>query len=101
MLQSPVCLIAPNRAEHPYQGLSIDFSFSGMVSSNNKRQQDYKRINRETVWILVTQHFTDIHHGDSRISKAAAVLSLKHFLAQYNPTFSNKYVHMGIQQPQN
>ena len=33
-------------------------------------------------------------HGDTRISKAAPVLWLKHFLAQYKPLCRDKYVYM-------
>ena len=81
-------------AKHPYQGLSIDFSFSGMTSKDSERRNDFEGINGETAWILITDHFTGIKHGDTRISKAAPVLWLKHFLAQYNPLCRDKYVYM-------
>ena len=41
---TPCASHSTKRAEHPYQGLSIDFSFSGMSSSNSEQQQDYKGI---------------------------------------------------------
>ena len=81
-------------AKHPYQGLSIDFSFSGMTSKDTDRRKDFKGINGETAWVLITDHFTGMKHGDTRISKAAPVLWLKHFLAQYNPPCGDKYVYM-------
>ena len=92
---APCASHSTQRAEHPYQGFSIDFSFSGMLSSKSERQQDFEGVNGETTWVLVTNHFTGIHHGDTRISKSAPVLQwLKHFLAQHKPTCSSKYVYM-------
>ena len=38
-------------ATQPYQGLSIDFSFSGMKSKNNDRRSNFEGINGETAWI--------------------------------------------------
>ena len=81
-------------AKFPYQGLSIDFSFSGMSSKDSERRTNFEGINGETAWILVTDHFTGMKHGDTRISKAAPILWLKHFLAQYNPNCTDKYVYM-------
>ena len=103
--QCPTCIqskqtkTAPGRnttqvATQPYQGLSIDFSFSGMSSKNTDRRADFEGINGETAWILITDHFTGMKHGDTRISKAAPVNWLRHFLAQYNPLCKNKYVYM-------
>ena len=51
------------RAVHFGQGLSIDFAFSGVMSKNRKRREDYIGINGETYWILVTNHFTRIQFG--------------------------------------
>ena len=82
------------RATRPYQGLSIDFAFAGIKSKNSSKRQDYEGINGETCWILITDHFTGIKHGDTRISKAAPLRWLAHFLAQYSPTCNDKYVHM-------
>ena len=81
-------------ANLPYQKLSIDFSFSGLASSNSEPRVNYEGINGETAWILVTDHFTGIQHGDTRILKATPVLWLKHFLTQYNPTCTDKYIYM-------
>ena len=72
-------------ATQPYQGLSVDFSFSGIKSSNSERRKDYEGINGETAWILISDHFTGMKHGDTRISKAAPLHWLKHFFSQYNP----------------
>ena len=81
-------------ATQPYQGLSIDFSFSGMKSANSDRRKNYEGINGETAWILVSDHFTGMKHGDTRISKASPLVWLEHFFSQYNPKCSNKYVHL-------
>jgi hypothetical protein len=92
--KSPAGPHSTRKATRPYQGLSIDFSFSGMTSADEDRRNEYEGINGETSWILVTDHFTGMKHGDSRISKAAPLSWLRHFLAQYSPTCHNKYVHM-------
>ena len=57
-------------ATQPYQRLSIDDSFSGMKSANSDRRKDYDGINGKTAWIIVSNHFTGMKHGDTRISKA-------------------------------
>ena len=46
------------QATTPYQGLSIDFSFSGTRSKDKARQEDFVGINGETSWILVSDHFS-------------------------------------------
>ena len=81
-------------ATQPYQGLSIDFSFSGSRSSDSDRTKDYVGINGETCWILVTDHFSRRLHGDTRISKASPIHWLRHFLENYSPQCSGKYVHL-------
>ena len=81
-------------ATQPYQGLSIDFCFTGTLLKDSARKSDYKGINRETCWILVTDYFTGMKHGDTRISKGPPLQWLAHFLAQYNPHCQNKYIYM-------
>ena len=81
-------------ALQPYQGLSIDFCFTGTSSDNSSRRIEYEGINGETCWILVTDHFTGMKHGDTRMSKSPPLQWLAHFLSQYNPHCDNKYVHL-------
>ena len=81
-------------ATQPYQGLSIDFCFTGTSSKDSTRKLDYKGINGETCWILITGHFTGMKHGDTRISKGPPLQWLAHFLARYNPPCQDKYVYM-------
>ena len=83
--------IAPSERNAQIKGCP---STSGMPSSNSEQRVHYEGINRETAWVLVTNHFTGMQHGDTRTSKAAPILWLKHFLAQYNPTCTDKYVYM-------
>eukprot|EP00536_Pseudo-nitzschia_multiseries_P015908 jgi/Psemu1/44246/gm1.44246_g len=52
---------------------------------------DYEGIHGETAWILITDHFTGMKYGDTRISKAAPLHWLDHFFSQYNPYCNNKY----------
>ena len=103
--QCPTCIRAKQTKEspgkhttrvatQPYQGLSIDFSFSGMKSANSDRRIDYEGINGETAWIVVSDHFTGIKHGDTRISKTAPLHWLEHFFSQYNPKCKGKYVYL-------
>jgi GAG-pre-integrase domain len=77
----------------PYQGLSIDFSFSGTKSKNPGRAKDYVGLNGETSWILITDHATRMKHGDTRLSKAPPLQHwLRHFLQQHKPACPGKYV---------
>ena len=82
-------------ATQPYQGLSIDFSFSGTKSKNDDtRQRDYVGINGETCWILITDHFTRMKHGDTRISKGSPIHWLRNFLEDHSPACRDKYVFL-------
>ena len=81
-------------AEHPFQGLSIDFSFSGTKSKDTNRTQDYEGINGETSWILISDHFTRFLTGDTRLSKASPITWLQKFLETNAPNCSDKYVQM-------
>lgn len=101
----PTCIRAKQRKEPagthttrtatvPYQGLSIDFSFAGTKSANNVRSKDFVGFNGETCWILVTDHFSRMKHGDTRISKASPLNWLEHFLKRYAPTCTGKYVFL-------
>ena len=82
--QCPTCIQAkqtntaagPNStkvATCPYQGLYIDFSFSGMSSKDTEQRSDFVGINGETLWILISDHFTGIKHGDTRLSKTSPI----------------------------
>jgi hypothetical protein len=81
-------------ASNPYQGLSIDFSFSGTKSKNEERQRDYKGLNGETCWILVTDHFSRMKHGDTRLSKGSPIHWMRHFLENHAPKCPSKYVYL-------
>ena len=103
--QCPTCIAAkqsknpagPNStrvATMPYQGLSVDFGFAGVRSKNKDRQKDYVGHNGETAWILISDHFTRMKHGDTRVSKAPPVEWIRNFLFNHAPADSNKYVYM-------
>ena len=81
-------------ATQPYQGLSIDFSFSGSKSKDTNCKKDYVSLNGETAWILVTDHFTRMQHGDTCISKASPMHWLEHFLKENAPKCPGKYVYL-------
>eukprot|EP00980_Cylindrotheca_fusiformis_P020907 scaffold7928_cov68-Cylindrotheca_fusiformis.AAC.1 len=76
----------------PYQGLSIDFSFAGQKSKNSERAKSFVGFNGETCWILVTDHFSRMKHGDTRISKASPINWLRDFLTRHAPKCKDKYV---------
>lgn len=78
----------------PYQGLSIDFSFAGTKSKNADRATDFVGFNGETCWILVSDHFTRMKHGDTRVSKATPLEWLRQFLRKHSPTCDDKYVYL-------
>ena len=81
-------------ATQPYQGLSIDFSFSGTRSKDDERRKDYVGINGATSAICVLDHFTRKLDGDARISKASPIEWLRHYLQTHAPSCPNKYVFM-------
>ena len=60
--------------KRPYQGLFIDFSFSGKVKRDKEgvvieaSRKDVKDMNCETVWILISDAHTRIFHVDTRFS---------------------------------
>lgn len=78
----------------PYQGLSIDLSFAGTKSKDSTRAKDFVGLNGETCWILITDHFSRMKHGETRISKASPLAWLRKFLAQYTPACTDKYAVM-------
>jgi hypothetical protein len=92
--KTPAGLNTTRVATQPYQGLSVDFSFAGVKSKNTNREHDYVGLNGETCWILVTDHFSCMKHGECCQSKASPLNWLEKFLKQYSPDCHGKYVHM-------
>ena len=84
----------------PYQGIYLDFAFSGIVQKDKdggiieSTQKDVEGLNGETSWILISDAFTRMMHGDCRLSKASPIKYLKSFLEQYSPEMENKWVVM-------
>jgi hypothetical protein len=89
--QCPTCLatkLCKQAAGHnpthpatvPFQGLSIDFAFTGQDSKNKKRAVDYKGINGKTCYILISDHATTALEGSSRISKGSPIQWLHQWL---------------------
>ena len=71
--KEPAGIHTTRTATAPYQGLSIDFSFSGVKSKDKDREVDYLGLNGETSWILISDHFTHRLHGDTCVSKASPI----------------------------
>ena len=82
------------RAVHHDQGLSVDFSFSGVRSKNTGQRKDYVGINGETCWILITDHHTGMQYGLTCCSKASPIEWLRQWLQVYSPNLKDKYVFM-------
>ena len=82
----------------PYQGLFIDFGFSGRISFDKdgkvieSSRQDIEGLNGETAWILIADAQTKMLHGDTRVSKASPLKYLESFLQEYSPNVPNKFV---------
>ena len=68
--QCPTCIQAKMSKTSPghgttrvdtqqYQGLSIDFYFSGMIYDDSDLNTIYEVINGETWWIFITYHFLE------------------------------------------
>ena len=73
---------------HPYQGLYIDFGFSGRISKDaegnvkESSQVDIEGINGEQAWILISDGKTRMLHGDTRLTKASPLKYLEYFLKE-------------------
>ena len=52
-------------ATQPYEVLSIDFSFAGIVSKDKSRREDIQGLNGETCWIVAQDVFSKIIMGKS------------------------------------
>ena len=92
--KEPAGIHTTRTATAPYQGLSIDFSFSGIKSKDKDREADYLGLNGETSWILISDHFMHRLHGDTRVSKASPIEWLRHFLSNHSPRMPGKYVFL-------
>ena len=85
---------------HPYQGLYIDFGFSGRISKDadgnvkESSRVDIEGLNGEQAWILISDGKTRMLHGDTRLTKASPLKYLESFLKEYSPECKNKWVVM-------
>ena len=76
--------------ERPYQGLFIDFAFSGKVKRDKKgvvieaSRKDVEGMNDEMAWLLISDVQTIMLHGDTPLSKSPPVKYLESFLQQYS-----------------
>ena len=84
--------------KRPYQGLFIEFAFSGKVKRDKKgvgigvSRADVESMNGETVWILIFDAQTRMLHGDTCLSKSSPLKYLESFLQQSSPECKNKWV---------
>jgi hypothetical protein len=84
----------------PYQGLYIDFAFSGKISrdKNGKiiesSQVDVEGINGEVSWVLIADAYSHMVHDDVRLSKVSPVKYFESFLSEYSPNICDKWVVM-------
>jgi len=58
------------------------------------RDNDCIGLNGETSWIPVTDHFSRMKHGKTRVSKASPINWLQDFLEKHVPACSGKHVFM-------
>ena len=66
----------------------------GPSPRTSKEPQKCTGLNGETCWVLITDHFTNRYHCDTRTSKAAPLEWLKAFLSECSPKCNDKCVHM-------
>ena len=103
--QCPTCLAAKlckqaaghnttRRATVPFQVLSIDFGFTGQDSKNKSRAVDFKGLNDESCYILISDHATTALDGSPRISKGAPINWLHNWLRRRSPNVQDKYVYL-------
>ena len=65
-----------------------------MKSDYSDQKTIYEGTNGETCWILITDHFTGMKHGDAIISKVSHIVWLVNLLNRYYPDCNNKYIHL-------
>ncbi|KAG7373304.1 reverse transcriptase RNA-dependent DNA polymerase [Nitzschia inconspicua] len=101
----PTCIQAKQRKEpagphstktatRAYQGLSVDFAFSGTKSRNSAHNRDILGLNGETCYILIVDHHSGRYHGSTRVSKATPLKWIESFLTQHSPDCPDKYVYL-------
>jgi hypothetical protein len=101
--QCPVCLPAKLKkraagndttrtATVPFQGLSIDFAFTGQKSKDKDRSASFLGLNGESCYIMIADHATGTLYGTTRISKGSPLNWLRAWLHRHSPTVDNKYV---------
>ena len=73
MTKKPPGPNSTKRAIHHGQGLSVDFSFSGVKSKNKGCRKDFVGFNGETCWVLITDHHTGMQYGKTCRSKASPI----------------------------
>jgi hypothetical protein len=86
--------VSTMKATTPWQGLSIDFAFTGQASKDKTRATSYNGFNGETSFLVIRYHFTGTLEGTVRISKGAPVNWLRQWLARHSPQVQDKYVHL-------
>ena len=83
-----------------YQGLYIDFSFSGCCSWDENGNiidsscTNLEGLNGPVAWILISDGKTCMLHGNTQLSKASPVEWLESFLSEYSSECKNKWVVM-------
>ena len=94
MTKSPAGPNTTMTATVPYQGLSVDFSFTGLRSKNADRAVEFTGLHGETCWLLITDHFSHRLHGITRLSKGSPIDWLDNWLKDHSPNMPGKYVYL-------
>ena len=94
MTKTAPCPNSTKRALHHGQGMSVDFSFSGVKSKTTGQRKDYLGINGETCWILITDHNTGLQYSKTCQSKTSPIEFIHEWLQVYSPNLRDKYVFM-------
>jgi hypothetical protein len=92
MRKQPAGTHTTRTATSKYQGLSVDFAFTGQTSKNAKRAASYKGLRGESCYILIYDHFTQHLDGEPRISKGSPLDWLSCYLRRNAPNCADKYV---------
>jgi hypothetical protein len=101
----PICLFAKlkksspgsngtRKATVPWQGLSIDFAFTGQRSKDKACAATYRGLNGKTCYILIADHAALTLDGTPRISRGAPLNWLESWLKQHSLTMPGKYVYL-------
>jgi hypothetical protein len=77
----------------PWQGLSINFAYTGQTSKNATHANTYTGLNGETCYILIADYATSQLDGVPRIAKGTPLTWLHNWLLCHSPGITKRRIY--------